>query len=170
MFLVLRGCDSYELVRSIVYNVCKVCDCTGSSRHGAKVYVFIIYDWIKLILLVFRIQIPNCQKYIFVIYSHVTQNDLQSVLIDVQCISNWVLYLLYIVLTCLKDVCKIMKFFFHEIFYFKSHLSLFCWELLIYSITKFLLKLQTFIHVYAMLTLAYWGKSCSLLVQSSLSI
>lgn len=170
MFLVLRGCDSYELVRSIVYNVCKVCDCTGSGRHGAKVYVFIIYDWIKLILLVFRIQIPNCQKYIFVIYSHVTQNDLQSVLIDVQCISNWVLYLLYIVLTCLKDVCKIIKKKFHEIFYFKSHLSLFCWELLIYSITKFLLKLQTFIHVYAMLTLAYWGKSCSLLVQSSLSI
>lgn len=65
MFLVLRGCDSYELVRSIVYNVCKVCDCTGSGRHGAKVYVFIIYDWIKLILLVFQIQIPNCQKYFF---------------------------------------------------------------------------------------------------------
>lgn len=65
MFLVLRGCDSYELVRSIVYNVCKVCDCTGSGRHGAKVYVFFIYDWIKLILSVFRIQIPNCQKYFF---------------------------------------------------------------------------------------------------------
>lgn len=82
MFLVLRGCDSYELVQSIVYNVCKVCDCTGSGRHGAKVYVFIIYDWIKLILLMFKIQIPNCQKYFFVIYSHVTQNDLQFVSIE----------------------------------------------------------------------------------------
>lgn len=170
MFLVLRGCDSYELVRSIVYNVCKVCDCTGSGRHGAKVYVFIIYDWIKLILLVLR------YKFLIVksIFCH-----LQS------CYSKWFtvcldrMYNVFQIEYCIcytlfwhvwKMCVKLWNFCFHENFYFKSHLSLFCWELLIYSITKFLLKLQTFIHVYAMLTLAYWGKSCSLLVQSSLSI
>lgn len=116
LLLVLRGHDRYELVLSIVYNynVCKMCDCTGSCRHGAKVYVFSIYDCVKLILLMFKIQISDCQKY-FLFYSHVTQNDLQFVSIDSTCISNWVFVIyMYIVLTCLKDVCilypKIMNF------------------------------------------------------------
>lgn len=170
MFLVLRGCDSYELVRSIVYNVCKVCDCTGSWRHGAKVYVFIIYDWIKLILLVFTIQIPNCQKYFLSSTVMFTQNDLQFVSI------NSTMYFklsTVFVIHCfdMSERCvKLWNFFFMKFFILKAIYFFSAEKLLIYSITKFLLKLQTFIHVYAMLTLAYWGKSCSLLVQSSLSI
>lgn len=128
MLLVFRRYDRYESVLSIVYNynVCKMWTLQVHVGMGLiKVYVFIICFGYKFLIV----------KSNFYSTVMLLKNDLQFVSID--SISNWV-FVIYCFDMSERYVYTVSKNyeFCHENFYFKSHLSLFCWESL-YSIKSF---------------------------------